>query len=76
MEQIQVLIKIVPDIYDENRYRYASLELYVDGDLIGDEYIGGEPEDNTWCRDYAWIAPLMETLAKKLGANATIETEE
>ena len=76
MEQAQVLIKVEPDgdVYD--RAKYAFVRVYVDGELVGDEYIGGEPEDNMWTRDYEWIAPMLQTLAEKLGAHATIVVDD
>lgn len=76
MEQEQVLIRIVPDGDEDDRAKYASIILYVGGKLVGEEYIGGEPEDNMWTRDYEWIAPMLQTLAEKLGAHATIVTED
>lgn len=76
MEQEQVLIRIVPDGDEYDRAKYASIELYVGGKMVGDEYIGGEPEDNMWTRDYEWIAPMLQTLAEKLGAHATVVVED
>lgn len=49
-----------------------SVRVYVDGALIGEGWIGGEPEDNCRSRDYRWVEPLLRELANRLGAEAEI----
>jgi hypothetical protein len=51
----------------------ADLRLLVDGDMIATGTIGGEPEDNTEYRDYAWVKVMLSKLATRLGATVTIE---
>jgi hypothetical protein len=53
----------------------VSVEVYVDDELLGSGYFGGEPEDNAECRDYAWVRPLLAELARQLGADVE-ESEE
>jgi hypothetical protein len=71
----KVTIKSISGVnrWDE---RYESTEVYVDGELIGDGNYGGEPEDNVRYRDYSWVEPLLEELAKRLGADVMIESED
>lgn len=47
--------------------------VYVDGTLVGMGTYGGEPEDNSANRDYAWVDGLLQTLAKALGADVTFK---
>ena len=70
--------KVIIDIEIEDNYDrpQATLNLSVDGDIIGSGCIGGEPEDNSLGRDYNWIAPLMIKLAEKLGADAETKITE
>lgn len=57
----------------EDGYEPVSIEVLVDGQLVGDGSIGGEPEDNCERRSYSWIRPLLVALAKKLGAEVSEE---
>lgn len=38
----------------------GRLTVHHDGELIAEHYDRGEPEDNSFGRDYAWIGPLLE----------------
>ena len=55
---------------------FAILELFVEGKLLGRESIGGEPEDNSYYRDYNWIGFMLKDLALKLGAEAELKVTE
>lgn len=44
----------------------SSLEIYVDGKQVDEYWDGGEPEDNTFFRDWSWIQQELEN-AYKLG---------
>jgi len=48
---------------------YADVMVSVDGELIIEGWIGGEPEDNSYQRDYNWIDSSFKRLAEALGAN-------
>jgi hypothetical protein len=54
--------------YDER----ASVVVSVDGKRVGGGGMGGEPEDNTRCRDWSWVEPTLEALAKALGADVEL----
>lgn len=47
--------------------------ILVDGNLIGQGFYGGEPEDNLKSRDYNWVEPLFKKLAESLGAAVEIK---
>lgn len=47
---------------------FATLRLYVDGDLLVEGYYGGEPEDNSRTRGYCWVETALKRLAEALGA--------
>lgn len=49
---------------------YASVRVVVDG------HIGGEPEDNSFQRDYAWVNKGFARLARALGAEVTSRVEK
>ena len=51
----------------------CGIRLIVDGALVDTNQFGGEPEDNTEGRDYAWVKEMLASLARKLGATATIQ---
>ena len=44
----------------------TCMEVHYNGEVIREEYDGGEPEDNSFFRDWAWIAGAIEE-AYKLG---------
>jgi hypothetical protein len=50
----------------------------IDGESIGTGNIGGEPEDNTYNRDYNWIDSMIRSVALALGADVhkTLKKEE
>ena len=51
----------------------TELSITVDGKEIAVGSFGGEPEDNSHYRDYSWVRPAFESLAKSLGANVTLD---
>lgn len=66
---MMVTIEHEPQNFDGNNPSFSAIAVKVDGVLVGGGSMGGEPEDNTELRDYVWIRPLIETLAKALGAD-------
>lgn len=50
-------VKIVPNSFDPYR---NVLQIFIDGSLSEEFYDGGEPEDNFFNRDYAWIRGWLE----------------
>ncbi len=67
-------VKVCMKPNDDDDRPLAHIGIYVDDELIGSACIGGEPEDNTYSRDYAWIVPMLLKLADILGAD--IETND
>lgn len=55
------------DVKNYEDSNYSDLTLSVDGEMIGTGCFGGEPEDNTKCRTYHWVVPLLKKLAIELG---------
>lgn len=43
----------------------AEIEVHSEGVKIAEGAIGGEPEDNSIIRDYRWIVPAIEAVAKE-----------
>lgn len=68
-----VVIQLINPGYDLS---HTGLRLVVDGEVIDTGDFGGEPEDNIECRDYKWVKTMLVALAKRLGADARIETVE
>lgn len=68
----------IKSITEWNKYHdwQDITEVYVDGECIVRESYGGEPEDNSRCRDYSWVEPLLKTLSEKLGADVEFIKEE
>lgn len=52
----------------------VELSIFVNEQLVACGTYGGEPEDNTRSRDYAWVEGALEMLAISLGA--TVEVVE
>ena len=69
MKQVKINVKVD----DEG---YAEINIYVDKNLIANESIGGEPEDNSYFRDYSWVVPVLRTLAVELGAEVEFNINE
>ena len=67
-------VKVCMKPNDDDDRPLTHIGVYVDDELIGSACIGGEPEDNTYSRDYAWIVPMLLKLADILGAD--IETND
>jgi len=56
MSKLEVSIE-----YDDADYRPGyTLTVKHDGEIILEERDNGEPEDNLFVRDYAWIKPALE----------------
>jgi hypothetical protein len=56
MPKFQVSIE-----YDDSGYRFGyTLIVKHNGEIILEECDHGEPEDNSFMRDYAWIKPALE----------------
>jgi hypothetical protein len=53
-------------------FGHADVEVFVDGERVAEGHIGGEPEDNSYYRDYAWIDGAVAAVARKLGAAVEI----
>jgi hypothetical protein len=73
----KVLIRTITNRRDGETWH--ETELLVDGELIGSGAYGGEPEDNSYWRDYKWVEPMIESLAKKLGGeveHVTVDAPE
>ena len=69
MKRYKVITK--PSRYTSHVY---ELQIYVDGILIDCYYDFGEPEDNSFVRDYAWVSKELEK-AYKLGYQHALESE-
>lgn len=48
---------------------WEDVEIYVNGERVATGNYGGEPEDATRGRDYAWVDCAFEAVAKALGAS-------
>lgn len=66
-------IVIRTSVDDEGR---AKIRVCVDGDRLITGYVGGEPEDNMYYRDYGWIDGALRTLAEALGATVVFDRVE
>ncbi len=46
---------------DEDSYNYrTTMEIYHDGTLVRSESDGGEPEDNSFGRDWDWVPGAIQ----------------
>jgi hypothetical protein len=50
----------------------CNIQIFSDGTLLVQGYIGGEPEDNNVYRTYDWIIPAFQKLAESLGAQVEV----
>lgn len=66
------IVKICIKPNDDDDRPLAEICIYINDKMINSAMIGGEPEDNSYTRDYAWIAPMLQNLAKQLGADVEI----
>lgn len=57
-------------LHDEDGHNF--LVIYIDGELSFSYRDYGEQEDNSFLRDYSWVAPLIEK-AYKLGKKDGID---
>lgn len=55
--------------------KITGVKVLVDGKKIASGSFGGEPEDNSFERDYGWVDDALCGLTRALGAEL-IETEE
>lgn len=59
------------------RYRTReAIRVVLDGELVATGSYGGEPEDNSETRDYAWVKEAIAEIAKRLGASVSVEDIE
>jgi len=71
-----VKLKIIKNTIDENmKDEVVSIDVFLDGERIGCGNFGGDPEDNSFYRDYSWVLPLIKKLGEELGAEIEEETE-
>ncbi len=61
-------LTIKTDHYDNGCSCGTRQAFYINGEKIGVGHYGGEPEDNSYNRDYSWVDSTIEAIAKKLGA--------
>ena len=61
---------------DDGDRDMARLRVFADGHEIADGMIGGEPEDNTIGRGYAWIVPAMKKIVEACGGEPATVTKE
>lgn len=57
------------DIDDDDRYR-STMRIVHQGKVIQEETDGGEPEDNSFTRDWSWVPAAIEK-AYALGVEDT-----
>lgn len=70
-------MKVYIKHFTEETYEtHDSVQVFVDDELIGTGYYGGEPEDNSFGRDYSWVEPLIKKLVTKLGIEVEQTFEE
>ena len=50
----------------------CNIQIYLNGTLLEQGYVGGEPEDNCLYRTYDWIIPAFQKLAESLGADTEV----
>jgi hypothetical protein len=62
------MAKVTIERMGGDSYEPVHITVKVDGVEVGNGGIGGEPEDNCEARDYRWVRPMIEKLAKALGA--------
>jgi hypothetical protein len=53
-------------------FGHADLEVFLNGDRVAGGHIGGEPEDNSYYRDYGWIKRAIAAVARRLGAEVEL----
>jgi hypothetical protein len=63
------IVGIEVETDDDGGYGLARVKVFVDGQMVVDGGIGGEPEDNNIVRKYAWIPHAFEGLAIACGAS-------
>lgn len=72
MSNVKVKIKRI-SVDTKWDVHFDEIEVFVDDHHIGTGSFGGEPEDNTKCRDYWWVEPMLVKLANSLGAEVEFE---
>lgn len=68
---VDIVVSVFDDICND-RYGCGHIEACVNGELVADGYVGGEPEDNSYYRDYDWIDGMVKAVAQALGANVNV----
>lgn len=70
------VVKLVTkDCFGGYRSR-STIDVYVNDELVGTGFYGGEPEGNMRIRDYDWVEDVIARVAKKLGADVSTENHE
>ena len=69
MPTVQVIRKISHGRWGE---RHEEAEFMVDGEVVAHGAYGGEPEDNSRFRDYAWVEKAIRAIAEKLGCRFVV----
>lgn len=77
MNKVEIIYQEGKD-RDSGHDRFKSVEIWIDGKKVAGGRFGGEPEDNSYERDYEWVGQALEKLAKECGALVctTVEKEE
>lgn len=71
MRTVEIRHRITHDDFDT----YHSVDVLVDGEVVETGSYGGEPEDNTSDRTYAWVSEALVKVARSLGADARVTHE-
>jgi hypothetical protein len=69
-------LKITNYRYDNGWNDRHEVHFDLDDKRIGEGSYGGEPEDNSAYRDYAWVQETIINLCKELGIEVEIEDKE
>jgi len=72
MPEVKIVKEFSSGEYEPSEIR--NVNIFIDGKMVGSGSFGGEPEDNSEGRDYAWVIPTIKSLASSLGANVTEES--
>lgn len=71
MSELRIVTHIEEDSWSGER---VYQDFYIDGIKVGEGSYGGEPEDNSWSRDYSWVDEVISRVAQSLGADVVTET--
>lgn len=71
MSEVRIVTHIEEGGWGDDR---VHQEFFVNGSKVGFGYYGGEPEDNSYYRDYGWVDDVIINIARELGADVIEET--